>query len=577
MAAAGATDATIIERLQGVFKDRFHGEKTCTLSFTYNHKSYDFTFTTSHTTHGVSLNNPCIEIHKTITYGFDSSISANSSNKKCFDPVLVTNARTKPEPRTKNLDVLQVLKTKLALCFPTKGPAINLFDAARSDTVMLSPFSLLRGGPGVYEKYGYRSKEVESLKEVLLDAEWRDLDRPSQKLVEAIYDEYLPKEQLLQKDRIIDIMKRVTFEMENETNSKVSEKLYEWYMGELGVPLESIFYELDAESEEWKAWSAKLVFRKLEVVEPFTAVAEAVAASAEVIAAPVGSREERITALQKALGMHSELIKRYENGSNMKKRLEETMRSLEKRLAELESVGGGKRGTKRARRQQHGGRSHAEAVNHAKKEFEKTKKKLDELRALVRNENEPELAFEKRMYDYAVRELALLEALDEMHDGLYLVADRANRYSAEDRRRLGIQAVTTEKDIFDANLAADEYSLCGGKVRNSFILWNIQQDEANILYEVKDHSIVSFCIYSFPSETPSSIYVHVICAAKGKGGKLMQVLKDYVAGHEELEYIDLDSIKNAEGFYKHIGFNFNQREADPVHSMRYTRRRGGRR
>jgi hypothetical protein len=90
---------------------------------------------------------------------------------------------------------------------------------------------------------------------------------------------------------------------------------------------------------------------------------------------------------------------------------------------------------------------------------------------------------------------------------------------------------------------------------------------------VKDHSIVAFCIYSFPSETPSSLYVHVICAAKGKGGKLMQVLKDYVAGHEELDYIDLDSIKNAEGFYKHIGFNFNQRETDPVHSMRYTRKR----
>lgn len=361
---AAAKDAEIIEKLKGIFKDRFHGEKACKLSFTYNHKRYDFSFTTSNNTHGVSLNNPCIEIHKTITYGFDSSISANSESKKCFDPVLVTNARTKPEPRTKNLDVLQVLKTKLALCFPPKGPPINLFDAARSDTVMLSPFSLLRGGPGVYEKYGYTSKEVESLKDFLLHAEWRDLDRASQKLVEAIYDEYLPKEQLLQEDLIVDIMKRVTFDMENETNSKVSEKLYEWYMGELGVPIVSIFYELDADSKEWKEWSAKLVFRELEVVEPFV---EAAAPAAPIVRAAVAniSREDRITALQKALSIHSELIKGYENGSNMKKKLEKDIDMMEARLAELEGTAKGgrrsvKRRAKRTMRQQRGSRSRTE-------------------------------------------------------------------------------------------------------------------------------------------------------------------------------------------------------------------------
>jgi hypothetical protein len=98
----------------------------------------------------ISIENSCIMVRDD-----ETEISANSADKRCFDPVLTTDPADAPEPRITQTDVLQVVKTKLAIATSPPGYRIRLTDAAQIRDVRISAFNLLRQKAAIYEKYGY--------------------------------------------------------------------------------------------------------------------------------------------------------------------------------------------------------------------------------------------------------------------------------------------------------------------------------------------------------------------------------------------------------------------------------------
>jgi hypothetical protein len=152
---------------------------------------------------------------------FIGFIEANSAEKKCFDPILITDPRDAPEPRTTAADVLQILKTKLGLLFPTDTP-ITIFDGAHkpetsSETAptMISPFHVLRGGDAFYEKYGYVSTTINDLKHKLTTFTWGSCTEEAKKIVrDCTGKDYDPLMLLM------DIMKTINWEMETAFNNR---------------------------------------------------------------------------------------------------------------------------------------------------------------------------------------------------------------------------------------------------------------------------------------------------------------------------------------------------------------------
>jgi len=318
-------DADITEELIELFKTEYYNIDI-TLTFVYNTKEYSITFNSQSDNGQVNLINTCIHIgYYNGSSKISSAIKANSPDTKCFRPILVTNARNKPEPRTKNVDVLQVLKTKLALCLPNIYTPITLYDAARSDYVALSPFYILRGGDAIYEKYGYESEEVTQVKNFIAQSLWKDIagseaekqelkwngtpvwsgiPHSIQKNIESIYDENSLGE-LLPDTPITDIMKKIPFETENTQNSGISEKIFEFVLERMGIDISNIEYTLNARSKAWKTWNEKLLFTDMEIVEtPPPAVAPP---PIMVSAPPLPSIKKRIASMKKAISMTKKL------------------------------------------------------------------------------------------------------------------------------------------------------------------------------------------------------------------------------------------------------------------------------
>ena len=124
------------------------------------------------------MKNDCIKIG--YVYGdettgiepYKGSISANSDEKNCFDPVLKGSAASAFASASAAAsgytatDVLQILKTKIGLLFwPRKE--ICIVDIATKGDVAISPFKMIRGGDAIYEKYGYTSDFITEVKGII--------------------------------------------------------------------------------------------------------------------------------------------------------------------------------------------------------------------------------------------------------------------------------------------------------------------------------------------------------------------------------------------------------------------------
>jgi hypothetical protein len=263
-------------RLQEMLKPKF-AQKKFELEFTYNGRDYKTQFTSEHNDMKLEVQNACINMtYEYILDGkpkqaFIGEIKANSEERSCFKPILTTNDRNKPGKRTTAADVLQILKTKLALLFPTSTP-ITIYDGARNDMTMISPFHIMRGGDAFYEKYGYVSPAITELKDLVKEFTWGECNEEQTSMIkDCTKVEDYPSEM-----KLIDIMKTITWEKETKYNTanerSLSYRIFRWFalirkhysfeqtnQFAVGTIWE---FTLDKDNPRWKQSEADLVFTK---------------------------------------------------------------------------------------------------------------------------------------------------------------------------------------------------------------------------------------------------------------------------------------------------------------------------
>jgi hypothetical protein len=256
-------DAGIVAQIRAFLTPEF-SNKSFTLRFTYNDVMYTTSFKASHAGDTITIDQGCV----TMTLepaGFVGQIQANSTEKGCFSPTLVSDPRTKVGKRTTSADVLQILKTKLGLAFPT-DTEITIYDGARivetledGSPTMISPFHLLRGGPAFYEKYGYSSPIINDLKVKLETFTWSECTEDAKSVILDCRPETHLDGELL-----TDIMKKISWEDEvafnNRQERSLSYRVFRQFALKRGVPLEDSNqfapspvwkFSLDKESPKW--------------------------------------------------------------------------------------------------------------------------------------------------------------------------------------------------------------------------------------------------------------------------------------------------------------------------------------
>jgi hypothetical protein len=270
------SDAEVCNKLRTFFIPRFLN-KTFELDFTYNDKSYTTRFVASHTDSELTVHNECVDMTFEYTVKgkprqkFIGKIESDSKERACFEPILLTNVRNKPGKRTTNANVLQILKTKLGLTFPTSVP-ITIFDGARNDMTMISPFYLLRGGDAFYEKFGYKSSVITELKSLLKDFLWKDCNEEQRSMI----SDYTGIKEYPSTDRLMDIMKTISWDHETTINIQkdrsLSYRVFRWFAllckaytfeQTNQFAIDSIWeFTLDVDDPRWKRSCADLVFTK---------------------------------------------------------------------------------------------------------------------------------------------------------------------------------------------------------------------------------------------------------------------------------------------------------------------------
>jgi hypothetical protein len=266
------------------------GSQPFELTFSYNEKEYKTVFHASHTIEDgkevIKVDNGCIKlIFKSMN--FIGSIQAengvlgwinDNGEKSCFRPKLMSDPRTKEEPRIIAGDVLQTLKTKLALAFPVDGVPIQLVDGIRSapppetgSYTMVSPFHIVRGGDAYYERFGYHSDDITRLKDLIRKVTWANVHftEPMKKIIldctkKTSYDD---------DELLIDIMKEISWEAEvayNESHQpSLSSTVFRLYAETEGTTMDESHqwsfnniwtFTLVPGSKDWRQYDAALTF-----------------------------------------------------------------------------------------------------------------------------------------------------------------------------------------------------------------------------------------------------------------------------------------------------------------------------
>lgn len=155
-------------------------------------------------------------------FGFSSMIQANSPQRQCFDPMLVTN-RNNPNAalRVSSADVLQILKTKLQYLLPNPySLPIVIEDSATTKFVALTPFHVLRGGNPFYFKYGYRYPNLQTVLTKLPNVSWGSL-RSEVYFKEVTYEDRIKEitNNVYEDDTPLhEVLRDIPFELESTTN-----------------------------------------------------------------------------------------------------------------------------------------------------------------------------------------------------------------------------------------------------------------------------------------------------------------------------------------------------------------------
>jgi hypothetical protein len=237
--------------------------------------------------YSLTINNPCIRIDINKTNGsIFSSIEKDSDDLECFTPILQSNnSSVNISKRRTSTDILQVLKTKLLLCMKElEDKEIYLIDEARIKQTIISYYNILRGKNGIYEKYGYKSKLFDELKEKIKKIKWKHINTiPIYKLRTkniTTLDNYFTEigKEVDENHSIIDIMKKISFEEDNEN------KISSYVMASiLALPhinmnnstnniykdiniVDALKFTLDKESPEWKKWDSDFEITEFEVL-----------------------------------------------------------------------------------------------------------------------------------------------------------------------------------------------------------------------------------------------------------------------------------------------------------------------
>ncbi len=243
------------------------------------------------------IKNNCIDIESTIPVANKNAIiktiiARNTEERKCFTPILKSNnKRVNESIRRSTTDILQVLKTKLALCIPGVKD-IFLTDAAHGTSTKISDLKILRGEDGLYERYGYKSDLFNTFKDLINETKWGD-----------IYDEDISKIELYIKN--LNIINNSN--MNNNNNSNISITLGDYILEKTGktfdddLPITEVMKEisnkdddenditkyiieillsrnegvflgmydftLDKESPEWKKWDSEFKITSFELLE----------------------------------------------------------------------------------------------------------------------------------------------------------------------------------------------------------------------------------------------------------------------------------------------------------------------
>lgn len=271
----------VVEQIRSFLTQDFALRK-CIVEFDYNGKHYKIQFNASHTAEKIAVENPCVMMDFNYTNKetkdghWLGEIAADANETPCFEPRLVTNARNKPGKRTTAADVLQVLKTKIALAFPVSIPVALIDGAGTNDWMKISPFHIMRGGDAFYEKYGYKSPELDDIKEALKRVRWSDCIEEQKEFIRQCsgVSDYPPEMHL------IDIMKTISWEQENRWNNAnekvLSSRVLRLFATTRGHPIEmtsqgGMFdsegrirtiwtYTLNPEDPRWIRYNKELLF-----------------------------------------------------------------------------------------------------------------------------------------------------------------------------------------------------------------------------------------------------------------------------------------------------------------------------
>lgn len=254
-------------------------QRTYRLRLTFRGKPYTARLIV-HKTFGGNLyltinENECIKIiydpaHKK---PFKSQIYADTADRRCFEPAPNTSV-------FRMTDLLMVLTTKLMVAinkYAAKDPnyddddgpkstetgkPITITDIAKKDFTAITPYKVLRGEEGLYERYGYVSADLEDIRRDIVQQPFSVVPQPYRsqiaKIVNArraatkrppvnMYDE--PTWQ---------VMRDLTWDDADFSQQIVEEYLRPSNENYYDEDAGTINLELDEDSDAWKQWDAEM-------------------------------------------------------------------------------------------------------------------------------------------------------------------------------------------------------------------------------------------------------------------------------------------------------------------------------
>jgi hypothetical protein len=252
------------------------------INFIFNGKPSSAIFTINKRTNGLTIENQCIKINylrRGVKYEFSSMLKKNDEVKRCFEPALNVRRPGNTGEKHTMTDALQILASKISLSMPdyVKG-SIEIADSATIDDISITPFRLLRGQDGLYEKYGYGSSALTEFKRGLKELKWGDLMSVEDiREILTYFAGFRALRDVLANvgsdELVVDVFRHISFEDEKATadnkydaslSSNVYLKIKEHFF-DFGNEDPAILY-LDEDSKKWAKMSKAVLITSVEEV-----------------------------------------------------------------------------------------------------------------------------------------------------------------------------------------------------------------------------------------------------------------------------------------------------------------------